>query len=737
MNTTTKSIDTNNSTFLSNIKNNFIDVINSRYGKLVFVSVFLLILSYFSRDVQLTLKYSSNSTDLISLGLIFIILSVSILIFVVLSLTLRHISYWLLKKITICNSIIYYINELYEHIVLSLMTICFLSFISYKQCNGCIENDYKVEIYFKDALVILLITISLFVSLKILSKKIASNFNYTIYIERIRRCLLEETLVSILEMNDLEVKDYVKRPENEEITINTEDDDDESNINNNQHQESTTLNVDYNLVKNDFKNKLDAKTIKKDKNNLDDDSSEQSQNNFEINNYENYDFSPKCNDSIKNRATNKSNLNNAAINNTFANNENFSIFTNRSRDNNKINKNKPIDEIIKNKKTSLIETIGLFNRETDKTKGFFKFVIKDTDNPIYKKNQFIVSTYCNDVEPIEEDIIKRRILLKEFTSNYKCKNINVYSEKYKRALREESEKLYKKLNLMNKITKLGDLEKYFSEPIYFSNLLKITKLNRKYLLDKDGIYNLKERIFREKYFLNKNLIQMNSVIDNVSAFVKIIFILIAFLMLYLKAFSEVNLTSGILSAILGAQIFSNSFSSNAINSLIFLFVIHPYDIGDRVFIKIDGEIENLVVAELNVFSTVFYRWNGTCVYIPNNVLSGLVITNVRRSGIIADSHKIQINARTEQSKLLTLKSFLENFLKENSEHFTEYVMVNFEYIENSNKLHMKIYMQYKTNCQNYELYLERKTMFISFLNRCLENLNVDYVLPPQRIILKK
>ena len=119
----------------------------------------------------------------------FVILSVSLITFVILSLALKHISYWLLKKLTLCNSIIYYINELYEHIILVLITICFLSFISYKNCNGCIENDYKVEVYFKDALIIMLITILLFVLLKIWSKKIASNFNYTIYIERIRRCL--------------------------------------------------------------------------------------------------------------------------------------------------------------------------------------------------------------------------------------------------------------------------------------------------------------------------------------------------------------------------------------------------------------------------------------------------------------------------------------------------------------------------------------------------------------------
>jgi small-conductance mechanosensitive channel len=208
------------------------------------------------------------------------------------------------------------------------------------------------------------------------------------------------------------------------------------------------------------------------------------------------------------------------------------------------------------------------------------------------------------------------------------------------------------------------------------------------------------------------------------------------IMLYIKISKEFAATATIISAVFGTQFISHSFSSNAINSMIFLFFIHPYDIGDRVFIEIDSKIENLVVSELNVFSTVFFRWDGTCVYIPNALLSSKLICNIRRSNIMGESHKIQINTRTNQEKLNKLKSCIEDYVKKNPDKFTEYIMLNYEFIENSNKLHMKIYMQYKENWQDYGGYLNNKTEFISFLNRTLHTLEIEYNLPPQRVIIK-
>jgi small-conductance mechanosensitive channel len=65
---------------------------------------------------------------------------------------------------------------------------------------------------------------------------------------------------------------------------------------------------------------------------------------------------------------------------------------------------------------------------------------------------------------------------------------------------------------------------------------------------------------------------------------------------------------------------------NLIESIVFLFFTHPYDVGDRLII--DGETLN--VKEFGLMSTTFTRWDGSEIYSPNIVLAASNIHNVKR-----------------------------------------------------------------------------------------------------------
>lgn len=534
---------------------------------IIFLCTFLFLIFgiiFWKTDIEV--KEKEGTLYSVKLGLIFLNLFVSSVAFLVLSFILMSTPF-------------FYICELSEHISLACVCLVYIFYFLLNKSNYCIQHNQGVEIYIGDILNILLVSIFLFAGLKLWSQSIGVNFNYSIYIDRIRRCIVEE------------------------------------------------------------------------------------------------------------------------------------VFLNMFR-----RKNKP------------------------------------------KKIHYLIKTFVLDKEM---DIFKRRLLFKEFQKSYKISEKSRKKEKYKEFAFKKANSLHFRALTNYKITYVGDISRMLNQYINSENadkneldrnyntqntegksllvdkFIKILDLPSKYRLDGKGFYKIIKRVDKEKYILSKNLEQMSAALDRVCVFMKFLIIIIAILMLYIKVSKELASTAGVISAIFGTQIISNSFSSNAINSLIFLFIIHPYDIGDRIFVNLDNCIENLVVSELNVFSTVFQRWNGTCVYVPNSLLSTKLITNIRRSGIIADSHKIQINARTDQSKLLSLKSTIEAFLKKHKEDFTDYCMVNYESIENSNKLHMKVYMQYKTNSQNYELYLKRKTNFLSFLNRSLQVLEIEYCLPPQRVVLKK
>ncbi|KAI9285430.1 hypothetical protein BC943DRAFT_277720 [Umbelopsis sp. AD052] len=78
-------------------------------------------------------------------------------------------------------------------------------------------------------------------------------------------------------------------------------------------------------------------------------------------------------------------------------------------------------------------------------------------------------------------------------------------------------------------------------------------------------------------------------------------------------------------------IFGNS-AKDMFESIIFVFVTHPYDVGDRVFVG----TENWTVVEINLLTTTFKKWDGTTLYAHHTVIAPQYICNLRRSGPMAE-----------------------------------------------------------------------------------------------------
>ncbi len=65
--------------------------------------------------------------------------------------------------------------------------------------------------------------------------------------------------------------------------------------------------------------------------------------------------------------------------------------------------------------------------------------------------------------------------------------------------------------------------------------------------------------------------------------------------------------------------------SEVLTSIIFLFIKHPYDVGDRVTVGKD----TFTVKEIRLLSTVFLDGNACLVQAPNTVLNGMVKSSWR------------------------------------------------------------------------------------------------------------
>ncbi|KAL3650728.1 hypothetical protein CASFOL_007131 [Castilleja foliolosa] len=166
-------------------------------------------------------------------------------------------------------------------------------------------------------------------------------------------------------------------------------------------------------------------------------------------------------------------------------------------------------------------------------------------------------------------------------------------------------------------------------------------------------------------------------------------------------------------------------------AIIFVFVMHPFDVGDRC--AIDGV--HMIVEEMNILTTVFLRYDNEKIYIPNSVLATKPISNFYRSPDMSDSFEFSIDFKTPVEKIGTLKLTIKQYLESNPQQWYPNHSVVVKEIENVNKIKMALYFNHTINFQNYSEKSRRKTGLVLEMKRIFEELGVGYDLLPQEVRL--
>lgn len=156
-------------------------------------------------------------------------------------------------------------------------------------------------------------------------------------------------------------------------------------------------------------------------------------------------------------------------------------------------------------------------------------------------------------------------------------------------------------------------------------------------------------------------------------------------------------------------------------AIVFVFVEHAYDVSDRVVI----DNEYLTVERVEIFTTIFRRWDGTAVYIPNSTLAGKNVYNVRRSGSQSDFIDVFLAKDTSLEAIWQLKDRLNEFAKSETRDFTGRVdLVQYDLVEDRCKLQLAV--EYKSNFQDSSIRSARKTKFMAILKQTVDDLGIQY-----------
>ncbi|CAN7038040.1 hypothetical protein IGI04_005031 [Brassica rapa subsp. trilocularis] len=185
------------------------------------------------------------------------------------------------------------------------------------------------------------------------------------------------------------------------------------------------------------------------------------------------------------------------------------------------------------------------------------------------------------------------------------------------------------------------------------------------------------------------------------------------------------------SQFVGLAFMIGSTCKNIFESFVFVFVMHPYDVGDRCII--DGVV--LLVEEIDLLTTVFLKIDNEKVFYPNATLISKPISNFYRSPDMGDAILFSIAFSTPAAKIATLKETISEYLVQNPQNWYPNFLFLVDAIENVNKLNLNLIVTHTINFQHFTEKRLRRTELVIAVKRILEELEIEYTLLPQDVHL--
>ncbi|KAF8504238.1 Mechanosensitive ion channel-domain-containing protein, partial [Hysterangium stoloniferum] len=245
--------------------------------------------------------------------------------------------------------------------------------------------------------------------------------------------------------------------------------------------------------------------------------------------------------------------------------------------------------------------------------------------------------------------------------------------------------------------------------------------------DRNGDATLDEVEMACMYCHREQLSIANSMKDLDSAVGRLDNIFMSFYSLIVLLIIAVVLDSQLSSIVAGAGTFILGLSwliggslAEVLTSIIFLFIKHPYDVGDRVVVDNIG----YTVKEIGLLSTVFLDQNNTSVQAPHLILNGKLISNIRRSPNMSETFTFDVAFDTTFEQIEALRDKMVAFVSKERRDFLPSFDVVVVDIPEQDKITLTADIKYKSNWQQGALKTSRRNKWICTLKQCLSELKI-------------
>ena len=237
-------------------------------------------------------------------------------------------------------------------------------------------------------------------------------------------------------------------------------------------------------------------------------------------------------------------------------------------------------------------------------------------------------------------------------------------------------------------------------------------------------------IYEERRALNNSLKDITHAIAKLDKIlICVCFFMTVFIILGLFSANPVATIVPFSTMIVGLSFVFGQSARDTFDAILFVFVTHPFDTNDRVYIK----DENYVVKELGLLTTTFIRADGQEIYMPNSVLNKQNIHNIRRSKGQKEVIKVDVAFDTKAEMISDLNMHLNEFLENNNRDFDPLIIVNVVDLKDMSKLTLTMMLGYKRNWVDGKKRGELRTKFNLHLKESLLKLGFTYAKPLQPI----
>lgn len=237
-------------------------------------------------------------------------------------------------------------------------------------------------------------------------------------------------------------------------------------------------------------------------------------------------------------------------------------------------------------------------------------------------------------------------------------------------------------------------------------------------------------IGRERKSITASLKDLDSVVgklDDVLSFV--VFIIVVLVLISLLSSSAAGVLTSAGSAVLALSWLFSATAQEFLQSVVFVFVKHPFDVGDRVSIygntgaQLKGD--DYFVKEIALLYTEFKKMEGHIVQAPNSYLNTLFILNMRRSGGLAEAVPIVIRFGTSIDQIDAMRGSLLEFVRDQKREYQPNILTELREVTEAYSLTLNVVFFYKTNWQNELVRLTRRNKFISALMLAMQQHGIE------------